>query len=48
LQRRSRVILEVPAEPVDPRLSSYVIASRAALPARPEGVTPRRALHTSR
>lgn len=47
-QRRSRVILEVPVEPRDPRSSSYVAVGRAsgAFP-RPEAV-PRRALHTSR
>jgi NADH dehydrogenase len=47
-QRRSRVILEVPVEPRDPRTSSYVAVGRAsgAFP-RPDAV-PRRALHTSR
>ncbi len=47
-QRRSRVILEVPAEPLDPRTSSYVLAGRAS-PALPgDAVAPRRVLHTSR
>ena len=41
-QRRSRVILEVPAEPGDPRASSYSALQR------PESIRPRRALHTSR
>jgi NADH dehydrogenase len=44
-QRRSRVILEVPAEPVDPRLSSY----RPATASGQAAITgTRRALHTSR
>jgi NADH dehydrogenase len=43
-QRRSRVILEVPAEPIDPRTSSY-----RAIAASGQAVTgTRRALHTSR
>jgi NADH dehydrogenase len=46
-QRRSRVILEVPVEPMDPRASSYM-AGRASGAVRRAEPAPRRALHTSR
>jgi len=46
-QRRSRVILEVPVEPMDPRTSSYM-AGRASGAFRRPDTLPKRALHTSR
>jgi NADH dehydrogenase len=46
-QRRSRVILEVPVEPLDPRTSSYM-PGRASGAFRRVEPAPRRALHTSR
>jgi NADH dehydrogenase len=46
-QRRSRVILEVPVEPMDPRTSSYM-AGRASSAFRRPDVATKRALHTSR
>lgn len=46
-QRRSRVILEVPVEPMDPRSSSYMAGRTSGAFRRPD-VVPRRVLHTSR
>jgi NADH:ubiquinone reductase (H+-translocating) len=46
-QRRSRVILEVPVEPMDPRTSSYRAGRASGAFRRPDVVT-KRALHTSR
>jgi hypothetical protein len=47
-QRRSRVILEVPPEPMDPRTSSYMAGRTSGAFRRPDIVQPKRALHTSR
>jgi NADH:ubiquinone reductase (H+-translocating) len=46
-QRRSRVILEVPVEPIDPRASSYRVGTATGAFPLPEPAA-RRALHTSR
>jgi NADH dehydrogenase len=47
-QRRSRVILEVPVEPRDPRASSYAPAPASGAYRRADVAPPKRALHTSR
>jgi NADH dehydrogenase len=46
-QRRSRVILEVPVEPLDARISSYQ-TSRASSPFRRPDLPVKKVLHTSR
>jgi NADH:ubiquinone reductase (H+-translocating) len=46
-QRRSRVILEVPVEPRDARVSSYA-AGRASTPLRRPDTAPKKVLHTTR
>jgi NADH dehydrogenase len=46
-QRRSRVILEVPVEPRDARISSYA-AGRGSTAFRRSDTAPKKVLHTTR